>query len=125
MAKALGHYEGANLDVQIEDPSVDGYASTPAKRLVQGKVDAALAPSESVIAHRFAGSPVKLRAVAAVLAKDASAIGALSSSGITRPRELDGKRYASYGARFEDDIVRHMIRNDGGNGSIEISNPPS
>jgi NMT1/THI5 like len=40
------------------------------------------------------------QAVAAVLQKDQSAIVTLQSSGISRPRELDGKRYASYGVRF-------------------------
>lgn len=40
-------------------------------------------------------------------------------SGIERPRELDGKKYASYGARFEGRIVQRMIQQDGGKGEYE------
>jgi hypothetical protein len=39
-----------------------------------------------------------------------------ADSGITRPKELSGKRYASYGARYEGRIVQQMIINDGGDG---------
>ena len=39
-----------------------------------------------------------------------------AESGIDRPAKLDGKRYASYGARFEGRIVQQMIKNDGGSG---------
>jgi len=31
--------------------------------------------------------------------------------------------YASYQARYEDHIVKQMIRNDGGNGDIQITYP--
>ena len=40
-----------------------------------------------------------LQAVAAVLQDDLSAVVTLKSSGIDRPQKLDGRRYASYGAR--------------------------
>jgi ABC-type nitrate/sulfonate/bicarbonate transport system substrate-binding protein len=36
---------------------------------------------------------------------------------------LDGKTYASYEARYEDNIVRQMIKNDGGKGDIEVIYP--
>lgn len=40
------------------------------------------------------------QAVAALLQTDTSAVVTLKSSGIDRPSKLDGKRYASYGARY-------------------------
>ena len=40
----------------------------------------------------------------------------IADSGISRPKELSGKRYASYGARYEGRIVQQMIKNDGGDG---------
>lgn len=43
---------------------------------------------------------------------------ARADSGIERPKQLDGKRYASYGARYEGRIVQKMIRNDGGTGEF-------
>ena len=40
------------------------------------------------------------QAVAALLAEDTSAIVTLKASGLNSPKLLDGKRYASYGARW-------------------------
>ena len=39
-----------------------------------------------------------------MLQKDTSAVVTLKSSGIDRPSKLDGKRYASYGARYAADL---------------------
>jgi hypothetical protein len=47
----------------------------------------------------------------------------LGNSNINFPKELDGMTYASYQARYEDHIVKQMIRNDGGNGDIQITCP--
>lgn len=121
VALAQGWYEAAGLDVQISTPEDDRYHTTPAKRVVQGTADLAITPSESVISYQTNGVP--LVAVAAVLARDASAIATLKQNGLDRPQHLDGKVYASYGARFEDDIVRQMIRNDGGRGQFVSYKP--
>lgn len=76
-----------------------------------------------MIAHRFAARPARLRAIAAVLEQDASAVAVRADSGITRPRDLDGRVYASYAARFEEGIVKEMIRADGGRGDITVVRP--
>ena len=56
--------------------------------------------------------------------RSTSAIVTLTSSGLSRPRDLDGKVYASYAARFEGRIVQRMIQNDGGKGEFEERTPP-
>ena len=122
VALAKGLYKKAGLDVQIILPDADKYELTPAKRVATGQADLAIAPSESVISFQMNGVP--LVAIAAVLARDASAIVTLKQGGIDRPRQLDGKVYASYGARYEDDIIRQMIQNDGGRGQF-ISHQPA
>lgn len=127
VAQAMGYYADAYLEVEIVNPASDDYSKTPAARLAAGEVDLALAPSESVLAYRFGSSTGKktpLRAVATIFRQDVSAIAVLKSSGITRPKDLDGKVYASYAARYEDDIVRELIRADGGSGDINIVQPP-
>lgn len=53
-----------------------------------------------------------------------SAIVTTRSSGIDRPKLLDGKNYGSYGARYEGRIVQKMIQNDGGKGEYTESVPP-
>jgi ABC-type nitrate/sulfonate/bicarbonate transport system substrate-binding protein len=123
VAMATGAYRDAGLIVDIVTPETDNYKLTPARRLAQGEVDLAIVPSESVVSYYTATPSVALVAVAAVLARDASAIVTLHQSGIDRPAQLDGKVYGSYGARFEDDLVRQMIRNDGGRGVLATHKP--
>ncbi|MCO5547916.1 hypothetical protein L7F22_001370 [Adiantum nelumboides] len=47
----------------------------------------------------------------------------LKGHGITRPRDLDGRKYASYGARFEGRIVQKLIQSDGGKGQFDEFTP--
>lgn len=121
VALAKGYYQEAGLDVQIVSPDQDNFQIAPAKRVAQGNAELAVTPSESIISYRTKG--VELMAVASVLARDISAIVTLKESGIDRPRELEGKVYASYGARFEEDIVRLLIQNDGGEGQFVAHKP--
>lgn len=123
VALAQGLYAKANIDLIITTPEADRYQTTPARQLASGDVDLAIMPSESVISYHAndPGSPVV--AVAAVLARDASAIATLKQNGLDRPMHLDGRVYASYNARFEDDIVKQMVRNDGGRGQF-VSHKP-
>ena len=51
-----------------------------------------------------------------------SAIAVKSGSNIKSPKDLDNKSYASYGARYEDQIIKIII-NDGGLGKIDIFYP--
>lgn len=122
VALANGSYEKADLQVDIISPDADDYRLTPARRVAGGEADLAVTPSESVISFQTNGVP--MTAVAAVLARDASAIVTLKQSGLDRPSRLDGKVYASYSARYEDEIIRQMIINDGGRGQF-VSHKPA
>ena len=122
VAQANGYYAEANVTVEFILPDHDRYQLSPAKRLVQGDVELAITPTESIIGYQLSGIP--LIAIATILARDASAIVTLKQSGIDRPAKLDGKVYASYNTHFEDEIVRQLIRNDGGRGSLVIHNSP-
>ncbi len=123
IAEAEGYFKDNLLDVTFVTPEEDNYATTPAKKLADWQVHVAVAPSESVISFNTLPDAVPLVAIAAVLQEDASAIVTRSDSGITRPAQLDGRTFASYQARFEDDIVRQLVRADGGQGDLVISNP--
>ena len=122
-ALAAGRYAEAGIRLEIWTPDQDGYATTPARRLAHGETDVAITPSESVISLHTAHRPVSVQAIATVLQRDASGIAVLADTGIRRPAELDGKRYASYSARFEDHIVAAMIRADGGAGRVTPVKP--
>lgn len=123
VAQKKGFYKDLRLDVDLVSPATDDYTLTPAKRVEMGMADFALCPMESVLSYRTKQHSFALKAVAAVYQEDLSAIVVLKSSGITRPKELDGKSYASYQARYEDQIVKQMIINDGGSGTLEIDYP--
>ncbi|GHB73054.1 ABC transporter substrate-binding protein [Persicitalea jodogahamensis] len=123
VAKELGFYTEAGLDVDILSPASDGYATTPAKKLELGECDFAIAPFESVISLNTKARKVNAFAIAALLQEDISSIVTLTGSGITRPRDLSGRTYASYQARYEDAIVTQMIINDGGTGDLDIVYP--
>jgi NitT/TauT family transport system substrate-binding protein len=123
VAQARGWYDDHDLSVDLVSPASDGYAKTPAKRVATGEADLGIAPSESVVSYGTHPDYDDLVAVAAVVQRDTSAIATLANSAIDRPRDLDGATYASYGARFEDDIVAELIRNDGGDGEFETVEP--
>lgn len=123
IAQEQGFYREQELDVTLLDPGTDDYATTPAKKVELGQADLALCPTESVISYRTKDRPFPLIAIAALLQDDLSAIAVRADSPITGPRDLDGKTYASYAARYEDEIVREMVRHDGGSATIQFERP--
>ena len=123
VASDKGYYKEAGLDVIITSPADDNYAVTPAKKVELGDADFALCPMESVVSYRTKENNFPMKAIAAIFKEDVSAIAALKGKGISSPKDLDGKIYASYKARYEDAIVKQMIRNDGATGDIKISYP--
>lgn len=123
VAQQEGFYKELGLEVTILTPDQDNYEITPAKKVELGQADFALCPFESVISYRTKQNPFDAVALATIFKEDISAIAVLASSEIKAPKDLEGKIYASYKARYEDEIVSQMIRNDGGNGNIEIAYP--
>ena len=123
VAQKKGFYQNVKIDIEILEPSSDNYQTTPAKKVELGNADFALCPTESIISYRTKSKPFPLIAIAAVLQNDLSAITAMKDSGINSPKDLDGKIYGSYKARYEDGIVKEMIKNDGGKGDLEIIYP--
>lgn len=116
IAKEKGYYAKHDLDVELLPPDAQ-YSQTPAKRLEAGEVDLAICPSESCIAYNEGGK-LQVQAIYAILQRDASAI---VGKDVKSMKELSGKRYGSYNARYEDAIVRAMVTQDGGDGSaVEI-----
>lgn len=123
VAKQKGFYESKGLDVTILDPRDDEYTLTPARKVEKGDADLALCPTESLLSYRTKANPYPLIAIAAVLQEDLSAVAVLNYNKIKSPKDLDGHTYASYNAKYEDSIVRQMIKNDSGKGDITIEYP--
>ncbi|MEY5068925.1 MAG: hypothetical protein RLZ47_787 [Bacteroidota bacterium] len=123
IAKDLGFYHQEGIDFEILNPKDDNYAMTPGKKLELDMADFAIAPFETAISLNNKANQVDAIAIYAILKKDLSCIATLKSSNITSPSLLDAKTYASYKARYEDHIVKEMIKNDGGEGDLNIVYP--
>ncbi|MDB4292052.1 ABC transporter substrate-binding protein [Maribacter sp.] len=123
VAKDKGYYEKLGLHVELLTPDTDDYSTTPAKKVELGQADLALCPFESIVSFRTKATPFDAVAIATIFREDISAIATLSDGDLKSPKDLDGKTYASYQARYEDEIVRHMIKNDGGRGDFKIVYP--
>ncbi|MEM9896283.1 MAG: ABC transporter substrate-binding protein [Bacteroidota bacterium] len=123
VAKEHGYYEENQIDLEISSPADDNYQVTPAKKVELGQADFALCPMESILSYRTKANPAHLKAITTIYKEDVSAIAVLESSEIITPKDLDGKKYASYKARYEDEIVKQMIRNAGGMADIELIYP--
>ena len=123
IAKELGFYQQLGITLDLLNPSEDNYAVTPGKKLELGMADLAIAPFETVISLNNKANHVPAVAIYSILQNDLSCIATLTSSLITSPQLLDGKVYASYKARYEDHIVRELVKNDGGQGDLHITYP--
>lgn len=118
--EANSGYEGSYQEISDEKKVYQ----TPCSLVAQGKATFGINSAEGCIGWNSpteAGTfdRTRLTAVAALLQGSDSAIVARADSGISRPRDLDGKVYASYAARYEGRIVQRMIQNDGGTGNYE------
>tara|TARA_B100001248_G_scaffold123612_1_gene92692 strand:- start:1255 stop:2145 length:891 start_codon:yes stop_codon:yes gene_type:complete len=123
VGKEKNFFKDYGIELLINSPETNNYKYSPAKQIELGISDFGLTPTESVISFRTKNNPFKLIAVSALFQSDISAIVVTDDSGIKRPKDLDGKSYASYGARYEDLIVKQLIKNDGGLGDVNISYP--
>lgn len=123
VALEKGYYQEVGLDVSILSVADDNYQTTPAKKVELGMAELALCPTESLLSYQTKKRPFDMVAIGAVYQSDLSAIVVREASGIMRPADLDRKTYASYEARYEDAIVKQMIINDGGEGTIVLQYP--
>lgn len=118
-AQELGYFENEGVSVDIVGPDRQE-GITPGRRVAKKLDTFAISSSESAVSFATTDGGVRLVAVAALLQGSTSSICTLKESGIESPRDLDGKRYASYDGRFEDAIVAQMVRNDGGTGEVNF-----
>ena len=110
VAQTNGAYGDAGIELQILP-----YNNTAPETLMgAGQADCGISFQDSLTFAVAAG--VKIKSVMAILQHTASAIAVLADSGITRPRQLDGKTYASFGYPNELPTVKAVIKADGGTG---------
>ena len=112
VALAKGWYKEAGVNLQILP-----YGSVSPEALVaNGQAEVGVSSTEGVLGSVAAGEPVV--SVAAMLSTNTAALAVLKESGITQPKELDGKIYAAFGSTYEDPTIAAVIRSDGGTGDF-------
>jgi ABC-type nitrate/sulfonate/bicarbonate transport system substrate-binding protein len=116
-AQALGYYAEEGLALEVLP--FDGEAM-PSRKIVVGETDFGLMPQQSILSMRARG--VDAVSVAALVQPNTTTLAVRADSGIERPAQLAGRRYASFGTEFEVPMVEYMIRHDGGTASPAIVN---
>jgi ABC-type nitrate/sulfonate/bicarbonate transport system substrate-binding protein len=104
VAKAKGWYaqHGINLTLLPYSSSV-----TPETLVATSKADFGISFTESITAARAVGQP--LVSIAAVIQHNTSALVSLKSSGLDTVASLDGKRYAGFGAPYEQPVIDQVM----------------
>jgi ABC-type nitrate/sulfonate/bicarbonate transport system substrate-binding protein len=109
VAQHRGFFADAGIAVRVLPAGRD---RSVVDLVVSGEADLAYAFAGTVILSRAEGAP--LISVAAVTPRNPSSIAALRRSGIARPADFAGKRYASYGhPALERAIICQMMADDG------------
>ncbi len=116
VAMQKGWYQQQGIDLKLTP-----YSSSvaPETLVATGKADFAISFTESVTAARAVGQP--LVSVAAVIQHNTSALVSLKSSGLNTVASLAGKRYAGFGAPYEQPIIEQAL-SCGGASSTSFQN---
>lgn len=112
VADTLGYYRQAGIRIRI----LPYGSASPDSLVAAGKADFGISFQDIVAYDKAANQPVT--SVLAILQHMASVIAVRASSGITRPRQLDGKIYAGFGSPAEVPSLQSVIRKDGGTGTF-------
>lgn len=105
-----GYFDEAGLNVSIIQPPDGGATSLVASGGAQFGVD-----FQDYLADAFGASePLPVTAVAAILQHNTSGIISLKEDGITGPKELEGKNYATWDLPIEQKILQNVVEKDGG-----------
>ncbi len=110
VAKELGYFAEEGLEVNIIQPPEDG-----ATALVgSGKADFGIDFQDSLAPAFNPSTVVPVTAVATIIQHNNSGIITLKSKGVTSPKKLEGKTYATWDLPVEKAIIKHVMTQDGG-----------
>lgn len=110
VAKELGYYREAGLDVDIVQPTEGGALSLVAA----GKAEFGITFQEEIAAALTSSAPLPVQAIATVIQHNTSGIISLADKNITRPKDMENHTYASWDTPIEKAILSAIAREDGG-----------
>ena len=110
VALEKGWFAAENLDVEIMQPPEDGGTLL----LAAGNAEYAIGFQESMGPAIARDDALPIEAIAAIISHNTSGIMSLAQSDITTPKDLAGKRFATWETPLVNAIMRNVIENDGG-----------
>lgn len=111
VAKELGYFEDAGLDVEI----VYVAESSSTTLCATGKAQFAIEAQDTMAAALASDSPLDIIAVAAILQHNTSGIISRKGEGIDSPKGLAGKTYSTWDSPVELAMLKSVVETDGGN----------
>ncbi|MDR2659060.1 MAG: ABC transporter substrate-binding protein [Spirochaetaceae bacterium] len=109
-----GYFDEAGLTVDIQQPPEDGALLL----LASGGAEFAVDFQESLAPALARSDPLPVCAVAAIICHNTSGIMSLKKTGIVRPRDLEGKRFASWETPLVTALIKDIVEDDGGDFSL-------
>lgn len=113
VAQEKGYYQEAGIDLDILGFSKAGVEAV----MSGGEAEFGFSGVNSLAAANASG--IDLEMVINIQQTSSFGVATRADSGITRPRDLDGKVLASYGAGATAATTKQMIINDGGKGDFD------
>ena len=110
VAKNLGYFKDAGLDVEIVQPG----ESTAALVIGSGQAQFGIECQDTMAAALIGDAPLGITAVAAILQHNTSGIMSLKGSGIDSPKGLSGKTYSTWDSPIELATLESVVTADGG-----------
>lgn len=110
VALEKGYYRDAGLDVTLVQPPEGGSLSMAAA----GGAQFAVTFQEEIAAALTSETPLPVVAVAALVEHNDSGLVSAKEKGILSPRDMEGKKYASWDTPIEHAILSHIVAMDGG-----------
>ncbi|MEY8338778.1 ABC transporter substrate-binding protein [Lachnospiraceae bacterium 62-35] len=109
VAKELGWYAEAGLDVEIIEPT-EGATAT----LVSvGKGDFGISYQEDVTIALASKDPLPVKAIATVLPHNTSGFAVYEEKEIQSPKDFEGKTYAGWGGPGEEAVLKAVMAKEG------------
>lgn len=110
VAQEKGYFDEEGLEVEIVQPPEDG-----AEVLVaSGKAQFGISFQDSMAPAMSGDNMLPITAVAAVLQHNTSGIISRAGEGMSRPKGLEGKKYATWDLDVEKAMVKNVVETDGG-----------
>ena len=115
IAQEKGYFADENLEVKMYTP-VD--PSTVLQTVGAGSDDFGISYQPDVLLARAQGVPVV--SVAAIVQHPLNVVMALKESGISRPRDLVGKKVGYPGIPLDEPLLDTMLKADGARGLVDV-----